>query len=539
VINMVTHTAGGFDGIEVSADGGTFGTGRYSILTSHSIGRLGVTTSFQFRNTDGPTVPIEQDAQTVIDRLGAPFGIPAASLAPGPTTDDRRSEDALVSAKYRGFGFDARVRNIRSGGFIGQLDALGRSNELRTRQIVLAAEQALPIRAQTRVTARFNVTQSLWAQDINPLPPGFTRLSPDGGPLVFPDGVLVDFESKSRRFAGSAIAERQVAASHQVIAGTSLERENTYDIRNAGNYDPFSGRALPGVQPLPFPIVAETSRRIFSAFVQDAWNVVPRVGITAGVRYDHYSDFGNTVNPRAAAVVRLPHDLYVKAMYGRAFRAPSIFEATVNIPNAVVGNPALAPSTINTYEVAMIYKKKRLRLSGNVFAARLRDLILPTKPLAAGGIGTAQTFANAPGLNTRGLEFEARQAFGFDNSVFFNLTLQDPEVRATGDPLPDVPTTLANAGLTLGLGKFVVVSPTLLVRGSRPRDMLDVRPKVPARGLVNINVRLRNLFETLEFSAVVTNLFDKSYVDPSPFATLPVDYPRAGRSALLGIAYKF
>jgi outer membrane receptor protein involved in Fe transport len=98
---------------------------------------------------------------------------------------------------------------------------------------------------------------------------------------------------------------------------------------------------------------------------------------------------------------------------------------------------------------------------------------------------------------------------------------------------------MANLGLTAGLGRFVVVSPTLLVRGSRPRFALDPRPPVPAYGLVNVNARLRNVFETLELSAVVTNLFDKHYVDPSPFATLPVDYPRPGRSALLGVTYKF
>ena len=56
---------------------------------------------------------------------------------------------------------------------------------------------------------------------------------------------------------------------------------------------------------------------------------------------------------------------------------------------------------------------------------------------------------------------------------------------------------------------------------------------------MNLNVRVRNLFETLELSAAVNNLFDKPYADPSPVATLPGDYPRAGRSALFGITYKF
>ena len=468
VINVVTHTASDFDGIELSADGGTFGTGRYSILTSHAVGALGLTTSFQFRNTDGPRLAIPQDGQTLVDRLVAPLGIPAASLAPGLTSDDRRSEDALISAKYKGFALDTRVRNIRSGGYIGQLDTLGRGNELDSRQIVVAAEQAVPLAPRTRVVARFNVTLSTWAQRINPLPPGFTRISAEGLPLVYPDGILADFQSKSRRFTGSATVEHQFRPSHQVTAGVSVEREDTYDLENSGNYDPLSGRALPGLQPEPFPIIADTDRRIGSAFVQDSWNVVPRLGITAGLRYDHYSDFGSTVNPRAAAVLRLPHDLYVKALYGRAFRAPSIFESTVNIPGAVVGNPALQPSTIDTYEIGLLYKRKTLRLSGNYFMARPRDFILPTKPLTADGIGTAQSFINAPGLNTQGVEIEGRQTFGFDNSVFVNATIQRPEDSVTGQRFPDVPAVMANLGLSAGAGRFFVVSPTLLIRGSRP-----------------------------------------------------------------------
>jgi outer membrane receptor protein involved in Fe transport len=47
------------------------------------------------------------------------------------------------------------------------------------------------------------------------------------------------------------------------------------------------------------------------------------------------------------------------------------------------------------------------------------------------------------------------------------------------------------------------------------------------------------VFETLDLSAMITNLLDIQYVDPSPFATLPGDYPRPGRSVLAKVSYKF
>jgi iron complex outermembrane receptor protein len=48
--------------------------------------------------------------------------------------------------------------------------------------------------------------------------------------------------------------------------------------------------------------------------------------LTAGAGYNHYSDFGNTFNLRAALVWEARYDLTAKLMYGSAFRAPSFQE---------------------------------------------------------------------------------------------------------------------------------------------------------------------------------------------------------------------
>jgi outer membrane receptor protein involved in Fe transport len=105
--------------------------------------------------------------------------------------------------------------------------------------------------------------------------------------------------------------------------------------------------------------------------------------------------------------------------------------------------------------------------------------------------------------------------------------------------MPDLPAQVLNAGATVGIGRYVSLSPTVLARGSRPRVIQDPRPPVPPYGVLNLNARIKNLFETFEISATVDNVFDRQYVDPSPFLTLPGDYPKPGRSIFVKANYKF
>ena len=538
VINLVPYTTKNFSGFEVSAGAGSFNTQQYSVVTGHAIAELGLSTAFQFTDSVGPTLLVPADVQTFADRLVAPLGLRPASLAPGNTADGRRSVDFSANAAFRGLSLNARVRDEISGGFIGRVDALGTKNELDSRQLLFDVGQKIPLNRHASVTATFSFTQSESRETLNPLPPGFVRMLPNGF-FVFPDGILGDFSNKSRRFAVDGVVNYEVARNSQLTVGAGFEREATFGLQNAGNYNIFTGASLSGVQPLPFTIIPDASRTVSSVFAQDTWTVSPELVLTGGVRYDRYSDFGATTNPRAALVWRLPRGLHFKGLYGRAFRAPAFTELFYNIPGAIMGNPTLRPSTIDTVEFGLGYRTKNLRVTANYFTNRIRDVILSTKPISLEGIIGSLTYVNSPGLNVQGSEFEVIRTWGFDHSVFFNYTYQRPEDSQTGVHSPDVPSNLANLGVTAGIGRHLSVSPTVRVRGARPRLAIDPRAPVSAYGLVNLNVRLKNLFNGCEISGTINNLFDRRYVDPSSFAGVPGDYPTPGRNALVTVGYKF
>jgi outer membrane receptor protein involved in Fe transport len=96
----------------------------------------------------------------------------------------------------------------------------------------------------------------------------------------------------------------------------------------------------------------------------------------------------------------------------------------------------------------------------------------------------------------------------------------------------------------VGVGRYVTLSPSLTLRGSRERVPGDPRPDLPGYGLLDLVVRGRNFHPRWEVSASGHNLLDEEYAEPSPafpgvFGGLPGDYPRPGRSAFVKVRYRF
>jgi iron complex outermembrane receptor protein len=123
--------------------------------------------------------------------------------------------------------------------------------------------------------------------------------------------------------------------------------------------------------------ISEAHRQLYYGLVQDEWNFAEKWDMTAGVRYDEYSDFGSTVNPRAALVWETTDTLVAKLLYGRTFRAPSFSEQYLKNNPVGVGNENLEPETIQTYELAFQYRPRRtVQVKLNLFHYEAEDLIV-------------------------------------------------------------------------------------------------------------------------------------------------------------------
>lgn len=131
----------------------------------------------------------------------------------------------------------------------------------------------------------------------------------------------------------------------------------------------------------------------------------PKVRLSAGARFDAYSTFGSSLNPRLAAVTSPYSEGTTKVILGKAFRAPSIYELYYADGGFTqVASPNLRPEEAWSVEVEHLHQfTKTVSASFGIFANRITDLVTSVgqgsavepieyvnsdKPLAAVGIET-------------------------------------------------------------------------------------------------------------------------------------------------------
>jgi iron complex outermembrane receptor protein len=73
---------------------------------------------------------------------------------------------------------------------------------------------------------------------------------------------------------------------------------------------------------LRLPLIADANRLPMAEALE----------LSAAFRRDHYSDFGSTTNPQVGLRWAPVHDLALRATYGNSFRAPTVFETSLEAP---------------------------------------------------------------------------------------------------------------------------------------------------------------------------------------------------------------
>jgi len=115
-------------------------------------------------------------------------------------------------------------------------------------------------------------------------------------------------------------------------------------------------------------------RDAWHSFIQDTWSITEDWKLTAGLRYDHYSDFDSTLNPRLALVWQANTQFSSKLLYGKAFIAPAYMLLNLQNDSFVQVNPDLQPQTIDTYELAFDYHPSSTwNLSLNLYYYKIKD----------------------------------------------------------------------------------------------------------------------------------------------------------------------
>jgi len=363
-----------------------------------------------------------------------------------------------------------------------------------------------------------------------------------GGLVSFPDGVIGHPNAVEQHYSVDFTTFYTGFDQHRVRVGTGLTLfdANFEESKNFGpgiidGEQPVVGGTLTNVSDTQFVFLEDHSRDLFYLSLQDEWAFARNWHLTAGVRYDHFSDFGDTIDPRVALVWEPRYDLTTKLLYGRAFRPPSFAELFLKNNPSALGNPDLKPETIQTLELAFDYQPvSNLHTILNVFGFEIRNLIEYVQDAESSDL-RAQNAASQQGY---GFELETDWKVTDTFRLRANFTFQRSMDKKTGHRVPDAP------GMEFYVNPHWAFLPDwsidgqLFWVGDRKRADGDTRPEIADYTTVNLTLRRKNIAKHWDVALGVRNLFNEDIREPSPSAVLH-DFPMAGRSILGEVRMSF
>lgn len=125
----------------------------------------------------------------------------------------------------------------------------------------------------------------------------------------------------------------------------------------------------------------EQDRNVFHIAAQDEWNFFSDFKLLVGLRYDNFSDFGDSLNPRVSLSYN-PGDFQFRFSYGEAFAAPRFLEMfstfVRNSPRGtftIQGNEDLGAESSRSYEFSAGYRGTYGSLQIAFHHTEIKDLI--------------------------------------------------------------------------------------------------------------------------------------------------------------------
>ncbi|MFV2061672.1 MAG: TonB-dependent receptor plug domain-containing protein [Gammaproteobacteria bacterium] len=541
VVNIITKSADDINGTTVGGQIGSYNHRQAWIQHGGNYGGWNTAISLQVQTTDGQQQIVTADAQSTFDS----FFVTSASLAPGAVNTGRDLIEASVDlskGNWRGrFNYQGR-NNIETGAGLAQaLDPGGSAED--DRFLVDLNYSNTDFHPDWDLDATLSYFNASNKSSLYLFPAG-SDFTAGGGGGPFPDGVrgIPGVKEQHIRFESSGLFTG--LDKHAIRLGIGYHNGDMYEVTESRNYS-LNGAGFPiplggGLTDVSdtAAFVKESKRTIYFTYIQDEWKFSPDWALTTGLRYDDYSDFGTTVNPRLALVWQTTYNLTSKLLYNRAFRPPS-FAEQFNINNPIaLGNPNLEPETIDTFELAFNYRVTE-KLSSNLtlFHYELTDIIrfVPDPaPL------TSKMAQNTTGQNGYGLEWEMKWNLNRDIDLTANYALQQSEDRSDS----------INTGIApeqqlyiRGDWRFIELwsmNAQLNHVHGRTREAKDTRPAIDNYTIIDLTLRRAAAHKGIEYAISIRNLLDSGAYEPSPSPGLiPNDLPLAGRNAFVEVRYNW
>ena len=210
---------------------------------------------------------------------------------------------------------------------------------------------------------------------------------------------------------------------------------------------------------------------MWSVFVEDTWQALEPLAITAGLRHDDHEIFGSQLSPRLYGVFSLNDRWTLKGGVSTGFKTPKttqLYDGIVGFggqgTSPMFGNPDLKPETSVSTELAVYWEHPAGHdFNVTVFNNTFEDKIA-SQPCGAGtalacadsgeyadiGYGTSTRATNIDEVVIRGAEVAGRWRISEAVRLRANYTFTDSEQKSgaeIGRPLGNSARHMANASL--------------------------------------------------------------------------------------------
>lgn len=304
------------------------------------------------------------------------------------------------------------------------------------------------------------------------------------------EGIAYGDTTENHWWSLDAQATWEPRPDRRLLAGFEVRdnRRATYE-----SYDELGNRYYDG----NFPY------RVRAFFVEHELQLGERFILTVGLRHDASSLGGSSTSPRAAVVFLPDSDSSIKLLYGRAFRAPNVYERYYELDtDGVKSNPAVGPERISNLE--LVWERRFGRsvfASASTYRMKMTDLIAQVTDPDDGML----YFDNVEDATGEGFEIElsARPASGL--VAYARGAVRRTRSNRTGRTLTNSPTRDVTLGLARPIGGDVHASGELFaesgrrtLHGTETSGWVRIDGALtwrPAGSLWSLALRIRNLLD--------------------------------------------
>ncbi len=150
-------------------------------------------------------------------------------------------------------------------------------------------------------------------------------------------------------------------------------------------------------------LVAGGTRPSGGFYAQIDHQLLPSLKLIGGFQSNKFADIPFSTVPRTGAIWSPARWASIKALYGQAFRPPSIDESSLNLPD-IKGNPNLLPEKVGTFDLGLDLQFAHFQLGTDYFHSHQSNSIVT--------VGRAPIhYENLDGVTFDGFEVEGKYYF--------------------------------------------------------------------------------------------------------------------------------